>query len=72
MPLDVIREPEGMGPPWERCCICREHTAYWLAIDGEVKGTSPALCESCAASNDECPTKEEWCRHERAARHVRP
>lgn len=63
MPLSVEREPDDMMPwnwPLERCCICGERTPYWLLIDGKVTGESPALCPSCAASNETRPTKREW------------
>ena len=68
MPLKVQREPEDLDPTCENCCICEQPTRFWLLINGKVTGDSPALCQSCALSNDECPTKDDWIAFERAKR----
>lgn len=60
MMLKVQREPYDSCSPLEWCCICLQPTAYWLLIKGRVTGNSPALCQSCAKSNDQAPTKEAW------------
>ena len=54
-------EKDEIGPPYERCCICREPTPYWLA---EV-----AICPKCAkyAKREDIPDKKTWCRREEIA-----
>jgi hypothetical protein len=58
--IDVVHEPEGLGPA-ERCCFCRLPTRFWCeAID-------VACCPRCATDHTvaDMPTKEEWCAKER-------
>jgi recombinational DNA repair protein (RecF pathway) len=56
MGLVVVREPAGMGPPHERCCICRKPTPYWY------RPRDVALCRPCARITRKAnvPTKAQW------------
>lgn len=60
MTLAVHHEGPGMGPPYERCCMCRKTTQYWHKSD-------VALCQTCAKTTklSDLPTKKEWCDKER-------
>ena len=61
--IRVEREPEGFGPPYEKCCFCRKPTPTWY------RPKDVAVCPSCArrADHEDVPSKEEWCRRERIA-----
>jgi len=54
-------ECADFGPPYERCCFCRQGTPYW-SVKQDV-----ACCTGCAETHHEyeVPTKEEWWNKER-------
>lgn len=56
MAVNVVHEPEGLGPHCESCCRCRAPTRYWY------EPLDVALCRTCAAGVDaaDLPTKDEW------------
>jgi hypothetical protein len=53
----------------ERCCFCRNPTAYWSALQDRKPEKQVALCPHCAsrANPDDLPSKATWCRRERIA-----
>ena len=54
--IAIEREEKGLGPPYEKCCVCDNPTPFW-----HLKSNVP-LCGSCAANMEEkdLPTKEEY------------
>lgn len=47
---------DRIGPPYERCCLCRKPTPWWYAPN------DVAVCKTCGATRtvSDLPTKEEW------------
>lgn len=37
----LIKEPHGLGPPYERCSYCYTPTPYW------IKNLNIPCCQSC-------------------------
>lgn len=58
--IKLTREPEGFGPPMERCCFCRRVTPFWY----EPKDVP--VCEDCSKNHSpkDVPSKEDWCAKE--------
>jgi len=57
-PFVVVREPDDMGAPFERCAVCRRSTVYWHA-----ESNTP-VCLACAEEIERPPKREivlhEW------------
>lgn len=64
IPVKPEPDPE---PPCERCCFCRRPTSMWTVIEGRSAGEQVACCEHCSKEHtqDEVPSKKEWCDKER-------
>ncbi len=60
--LKVTHDGSGPGDIMEHCCLCRSVTRFWYTP------FDVALCTVCAstAERKDLPTKEEWCRKEKA------
>ena len=55
--IKVVKEsPDLGGPPYEKCCICRQPAPYWYAPK------DVAVCKKCAdkVEDSDVPSKEEW------------
>lgn len=68
--IRVVREPDDMGLPYERCCMCNTPTPYWYFPNGDSfddvsEGSTDevACCVACAAAatSEAMPTKAGWC-----------
>lgn len=57
MSIRVVKEPEGAGPPYERCCFCWRKTTWWHAKK------DVAVCPECAKTHNtaDIPKKQDWC-----------
>ena len=60
MAIKIIREPEELGGPFEKCCFCRTPTPFWHSTK------DVPVCSRCSKSKKEfeVPTKEEWIKQE--------
>jgi len=56
MSIKIKKEPDELGPPYEKCIFCRNPTPFW----SEEKDVP--VCENCAKIFEEAkvPTKEQW------------
>jgi hypothetical protein len=54
--IKIIKEPENLGPPYEKCCFCNDPTPYW-SLNNDVP-----VCILCSQHKNESdlPTKEEY------------
>lgn len=54
--IQIYKEPENLGFPYEDCVFCKKGTQFW-AIDEDVP-----VCQGCAECRQDwhLPFKEEW------------
>lgn len=53
----IEQEPDGAGPPYERCCFCWKPTKWWHP------SKDVAVCPPCSETHSasQIPPKKDWC-----------
>jgi hypothetical protein len=72
MPVPIHEEVDDeltRNTDQEKCCFCRDQTAWWTSLPNRKPGAQVACCPHCASRADpkEVPSKTAWCRRERIA-----